>query len=450
MSISSLFSTGSPVISVSELNRGARQLLEQNFPLMWIAGEISNFTAAASGHWYFSLKDSSAQVRCALFRHKSQYLDWLPKNGDQVEVRAKVTLYEPRGEYQLGVENIRRAGLGALYEAFEKLKARLGGEGLFDEAHKKPLPVFPNRIGIVTSPAAAALRDVLTTLRRRMPSIPVVLYPTPVQGEGAAVKIAEAIRTAARRAECDVLIVCRGGGSIEDLWAFNEEIVARAIHACPIPVVSGVGHETDFAIADFVADRRAATPTAAAELASPNRADLLHRLEVVHGRLARRARHELEQRMQQVDYLARRLIHPGERLNVRQTHLSQLRKRLHGAAAHAMAAADWRLRQNAHRLGSARPETGAPEARRVELAERLQLALAHQLQHNQAALHRLQANLAHLNPQAVFERGFSMTQKAGGDIVRDSDQIAVGERLTLTFARGSASATVTGKDQAIK
>ncbi|MDD5330180.1 MAG: exodeoxyribonuclease VII large subunit [Sulfuricella sp.] len=446
MSISPLFSTGSPVISVSELNRSARQLLEQSFPLAWIAGEISNFTAAASGHWYFSLKDSSAQVRCAMFRHKSQYLDWLPKNGDQVEVRAKVTLYEPRGEYQLGVENIRRAGLGALYEAFEKLKARLGLEGLFDEACKKPLPAFPKQIGIVTSPAAAALRDVLTTLRRRMPSIPVVLYPAPVQGEGAAAKIAEAIRTAARRAECDVLIVCRGGGSIEDLWAFNEEIVARAIHACPVPVVSGIGHETDFAIADFVADRRAPTPTAAAELTSPNRTDLLHRLEVVHGRLARRARHKLEQRMQQVDYLSRRLVHPGERLDARQAHLSQLRRRLHGAAAHALAEAGWRLRQNGHRLGTAKPDAGALEARRTELGQRMQLALAHQLRHHQATLQRLQANLGHLNPQAVFERGFSMVQKADGGIVRDSAQIAVGERLALTFAHGGAAATVTGKE----
>src|SRR5574340_462515 len=276
-----------PVISVSELNRSARQILEQRLPLLWVAGEISNFTQAASGHWYFSLKDDKAQVRCAMFRMKSQYLDWLPENGMQVEVRAQPTLYEPRGEYQLAVENMRRAGLGALYEAFEKLKGRLEKEGLFAAARKKALPAFPRRIGIITSPAAAALRDVLTTLRRRMPNIPVLIYPVPVQGEGAAQKIAAAIQLAGQRRECDVLILCRGGGSIEDLWAFNEEVVARAIAACEIPVICGVGHETDFTIADFAADRRAPTPTAAAELATPHRADLLQRLAVLQAGLTR-------------------------------------------------------------------------------------------------------------------------------------------------------------------
>ena len=446
MPFSPLFSGESPVISVSELNRSARQLLEQSFPLMWIGGEISNFTAAASGHWYFSLKDSNAQVRCAMFRHKSQRLDWLPRNGDQVEVRALVTLYEPRGEYQLNVENLRRAGLGALYEAFEKLKARLEQEGLFDEARKKTLPAFPKRIGIVTSPAAAALRDVLTTLRRRMPSIPVILYPTPVQGEGAAAKIAEAIRTAASRAECEVLIVCRGGGSIEDLWAFNEEAVARAIHACPIPVVCGIGHETDFTIADFAADRRAPTPTAAAELASPNRADLLHRLEIMHGRLARHARQKLEQRMQQVDYLSRRLVHPGERLDARLEHLGHLRQRLNNAASHALAENEWRRQKLAHRFPSAKPDSAAREAWQQELARRLQIALTHRMQHHHTALQRLRVNLAHLNPQSVLERGFSMVRSADGKIVRSSTEIELEEQLAITFAHGSASARVTHKE----
>ena len=436
----------SPVLSVSELNRRAKQLLERNFPLMWVSGEISNFIAAASGHWYFSLKDGNAQVRCAMFRHKSQYLDWQPRNGDQIEVRALVTLYEPRGEYQLNVENIRRAGLGALYEAFGKLKARLEQEGLFDEAHKKSLPTFPRQIGIVTSPAAAALRDVLTTLRRRMSSIPVILYPTPVQGEGSAAKIAEAIRTAASRTECDVLIVCRGGGSIEDLWAFNEEVVARAIHACPIPVVSGVGHETDFTISDFVADRRAPTPTSAAEQASPNRADLQHRIEAMHGRLNRHLRQKLEQRMQQVDYLSRRLVHPGERLNARLTHLTHLNQRLNNNAGHALAEREWHLQKLAHRLAAAKPDITAHEARQRDLARRLQLSLAHRMQDYQTGLQRLQANLVHLNPQSVLERGFSMVRSADGNIVYDSKEIALDEALSITFARGSAVARVTRKE----
>lgn len=436
----------SPILSISELNRRARQLLEKNLPLMWIAGEVSNFTAAASGHWYFSLKDSNAQVRCAMFRHKSQYLDWLPRNGDQVEVRAQVTLYEPRGEYQLNVENIRRAGLGALFEIFEKLKSRLENEGLFDEAAKQALPAFPKQIGIVTSPAAAALHDVITTLRRRMPSIPVILYPAPVQGEGAAAKIAESIRTAASRAECEVLIVCRGGGSIEDLWAFNEEVVARAIHDCAIPVVSGIGHETDFTIADFAADRRAPTPTAAAEMASPNRVDLLHRVEAAQGRLNRRLRQKLEQNMQQVDYLSRRLVHPGERLNARLTHLHHLRQRLNNSAGHALATSGWQVNKLVSRLASAKPDIAAGEVKQGELARRLQLSLANRLQHHKTALQRLEANLLHLNPQSVFARGFSMVQAANGSIVRDSAQIALGERLALTFAHGAAAATVIEKE----
>ncbi|MDO8311439.1 MAG: exodeoxyribonuclease VII large subunit, partial [Sideroxyarcus sp.] len=266
------------VLSVRELNLAAKQLIEGGLPLLWVRGEISNFVNAASGHWYFSLKDEAAQVRCVMFRHKSQYLDFKPANGMQVEVLALASLYEARGDFQLTLDKMRPAGLGALYEAFERLKSKLEGEGLFEAWRKRDLPLLPRQIGIVTSLQAAALRDVLRTLANRMPNVPVLLYPAPVQGEGAAQKIAQAIRTASQRAECDVLIVCRGGGSIEDLWAFNEEAVARAIAASHIPVVSGVGHETDFTIADFVADMRAATPTAAAQAVVPDRQELQQRL----------------------------------------------------------------------------------------------------------------------------------------------------------------------------
>src|SRR5665647_581533 len=263
------------ILTVSELNRMAREVLERSFPLFWVSGEISNLTRAASGHWYFSLKDAGAQVRCVMFKNRNAYLEWQPKEGDLVEARAVVTLYEARGEFQLNVEFLQRAGLGVLFEAYEKLRIKLEGEGLFDPARKRSIPAHSRQIGVVTSPDAAAFRDVLTTLKRRMPSIPIVLYPTPVQGKGAAVLIAAAINQASLRAECDVLIICRGGGSMEDLWQFNEEVVARAIAACSIPTISGVGHETDFTIADFAADRRAPTPTAAAEIASPDRATLL-------------------------------------------------------------------------------------------------------------------------------------------------------------------------------
>ncbi len=432
----------SPAVTVTELNRHAKQLLEQSFPLLWVAGEISNFTRAASGHWYFTLKDDNAQVRCAMFRHKNQYLDWKPENGMQVEARATVTLYEQRGEYQLNVENLRRSGLGALYEAFEKLKARLGQEGLFDEGRKRPLPPLPRRIGVVTSPAAAAWRDVLTTLRRRMPGIPVVLYPTPVQGDGASAKIAEALRIAARRGECDVLILCRGGGSIEDLWAFNEEAVARAVVASPIPVVCGVGHETDFTIADFAADRRAPTPTAAAEMASPDRLDLLRQLGNLESRLTRRLAQTLEQRMQHLDYLARRLVHPGERIAARLGHLGHLRQRLAQAAGRSLAESNWRSGQIGHRLQRVAPDIPGLQAGLDRLAGRLRNAAAQSMAARQNALQRLADHLLHLNPQAVFERGFSMTQNSRGEIVRDSGALAVGETLRLTFAKGISHAQV--------
>lgn len=435
------------VLTVSELNRHARAVLEQTFPLLWIAGEISNFTRAASGHWYFSLKDSQAQVRCAMFRNKSQSVDFKPENGMQVEIRALVTLYEARGEFQLGIEAMRRAGLGALFEAFEKLKARLAAEGLFDEARKQALPAFPQRIGIITSPAAAALRDVLTTLRRRMPGIPVVLYPTPVQGEGVGQKIAQAIQLADSRNECDTLILCRGGGSIEDLWAFNEEVVARAIAACGTPIVSGVGHETDITIADFVADRRAPTPTAAAELATPHRADLLHRLDTLHARLARQTARGLEQRMQHVDYLTRRLTHPGTRIQNQLQHLEHLRQRQQQAAHRILEQQSWRVQQLASRLAGAAPAPHMLLSRQQQLGQRLELAMGQSLQRHQATLYRLAASLQHLNPEAVLERGFSMVRTDKGKIVRSSTEISPNEDISITFAHGSAAARVTSTEE---
>src|SRR5688500_12123430 len=270
--------SGLRILSVAELLRSVRASLERRFPLAWVRGELSTLSRAPSGHLYFTLKDAAAQVDCVMFRSRAATIDWEPREGMQVELRALPTLYEPRGRFQLTVEGMRRAGLGPLYERFLRLKEKLGAEGLFDAALKRALPVYPRRIGIVTSLAAAALRDVLTTLSRRNPAIEVIVYPAPVQGEGAADRIATMLARASRRAECDVLLLVRGGGSIEDLWPFNEEVVARAIRACRIPVVVGVGHETDFTIADFAADQRAPTPTAAAELASPSRAALIARV----------------------------------------------------------------------------------------------------------------------------------------------------------------------------
>ncbi len=264
-------SLSTPVIAVSALNRMAREALEAALPLLWVGGEISNLTRASSGHVYFTLKDASAQVRCAMWRNRAQLLAFRPENGMRVEARALVTLYEARGDYQLNVEALRPAGIGNLFEAFNRLKARLAAEGLFDPDQRRPLPRFPRAVGIVTSLQAAALRDVLVTLRRRAPHLPVVLYPAPVQGADAAARLVAAVRDAGRRAPqdgIDLLLLVRGGGSIEDLWSFNDEALARALRACPLPVVCGVGHETDFTIADFAADLRAPTPTGAAEIAS--------------------------------------------------------------------------------------------------------------------------------------------------------------------------------------
>ncbi len=409
------------VISVAELNRLARIAIERSVPLLWVAGEVSNFKRYDSGHCYFTLKDEDAQVDAVMFRHRAQHLNWTPENGMQVEVRATATVYEARGKFQLVVDSMRRAGLGALYAVFEKLKAQLEKEGLFDPALKRELPPFPRTVGVVTSPQAAALRDVITALRRRMPGIGVIIYPAPVQGEGAAEKIAGAIGLAGSRAECDVLIVCRGGGSIEDLWAFNEEAVARAMRACPLPVVAGIGHETDFTIADFAADVRAPTPTAAAELVSPDGAKLQRDLGLAGQQLVRTFIRGIEDRMQRLDYLSRRLTHPGERIRNQMLHLQHLAIRLRGEWRLGAEGRSWSLRDAAQRLRSASRE------RLVAVVDRVGAA---------------QANLLHLNPKRVLERGYSITEAADGSVVRDSAQLSEDQELKVTLAKGWAGVRV--------
>ncbi len=359
------------VITVSDLNRRVREIIEGGLPLLWVSGEISNFTRATSGHCYFSLKDERSQVRCVLFRHKAARLEFVPENGAQVEVCALPTIYEPRGEFQLGVETMRKAGLGALYEAFERLRKKLAAEGLFDEDRKRELPEFPGAIGVVTSPAAAALRDVLTTLARRMPSIPVVLYPAPVQGEGAGAKLAEAVRSASQRAEVDVLIVCRGGGSMEDLWEFNSEALARAVAQCSMPVVCGVGHETDYTLVDFAADMRAPTPTAAAAMATPDREELLEKLDDIADSLSLAARRLIENQMQRVDYLGRRLVHPGQRIETRFEQLSHLGARLRNAKQTQLRTMMFRIDALRSGLLSHRPDVSRLRAHCEDLALRL-------------------------------------------------------------------------------
>jgi len=430
------------ILSVSALARSVRDLLEHRYPLLWVAGEISNCVRAKSGHLYFSLKDELSQVRCVMFRNRGQYLDWEPREGLRVEVRALVTLYEARGDFQLNVEAMRRAGQGALFEAFLRLRDKLDKEGLFDAVHKKPLPLYPRRIGIVTSPQAAALRDVLTTLARRNPSIPIIVYPVQVQGEAAAQQLTAAVATAAKRNECDVLILCRGGGSIEDLWAFNDERLARAIHACPIPVLTGIGHETDFTIAEFVADRRAATPTAAAELAAPARADLLAELRRQRQSLQRQMQLALDIRAQRVDTLAGRLQSPADRLAASAARLGAARVRLAAALALCARNAEWRLAQAAHRLAMAMPKLDALQNNIEQLETALRRAASQGLSARAEDLARLSLGLAHLNPAAVLERGYAIARRPDGSVVGTSAGLRPGDPLELTFARGVATVRV--------
>jgi exodeoxyribonuclease VII large subunit len=435
-----------PVISVSELTRRARHLLEQQLPLMWIAGEVSNCKRYDSGHCYFTLKDAAAQVECVLFRHKAQLVGWQLQDGMQVELRAFPTIYEARGKFQLCVETMRRSGLGALYEAFARLKLKLEREGLFESERKRALPRFPQVIGVVTSPQAAALGDVLTTCKRRMPSVIVVIYPTPVQGEGAALSVAAAITTASARKECDLLIVCRGGGSIEDLWAFNEEAVARAIAASSVPVVTGIGHETDFTIADFVADARAPTPTGAAERATLNQADLIGILLQSANRLLRCATRGVEDRMQRIDFLSRRLTHPGERIRNQLAALGHLAQRLCGSGRHGVENESWRMRDLGQRLVASGPDVVALSTANAELARRLRHAARARIENATGALASAGAHLKHLSPQHVLERGYSITESAAGRIVRDGATLSVGEEVKITFARGRAGARVQRKE----
>jgi exodeoxyribonuclease VII large subunit len=387
------------ILSVAELLRSVRDTLERRFPLAWVRGELSNLSRAPSGHLYFTLKDGAAQVDCVMFRSRAALLDWEPREGMQVEVRALPTLYEPKGRFQLTVEAMRRAGLGPLYERFLRLKERLAAEGMFDQRLKRELPSFPRTIGVITSLAAAALRDVLTTLERRNPAIAVIVYPAPVQGAGAAERIAAMLGRAGRRAECDVLLLVRGGGSIEDLWQFNEEAVARAIRACPIPVVVGVGHETDFTIADFAADRRAPTPTAAAELVSPRRDELSARvagnIRFSHKELERKLRYAA----QALDACARRLVHPAQRLRSYQQVVTQLRARL-------------------------------------------AFAFSHKIHRCQARFAQLHATLKSVDPTAVLARGYSITYHASGQVVRSAAAVRPGERIITTLAKGRIASEV--------
>ncbi|MGZ9030537.1 MAG: exodeoxyribonuclease VII large subunit [Burkholderiaceae bacterium] len=427
-------------LTVSALNRAVAGLLERSFPLVRVQGEVANLTRAASGHWYFVLKDDQAQVRCVMFRGRNQLLNWTPRDGDEVELSAVVSLYEARGEFQLTIESMRRAGQGRLFEEFVRLKAKLAAEGLFATEVKRALPDVPRRVGIVTSLQAAALRDVLTCLARRAPYVTVIVYPVPVQGAGAGQRIAAMLRTASHRAEVDVVLLVRGGGSIEDLWAFNEEAVARAIRASALPVVVGVGHESDITIADFAADLRAPTPTAAAEVAAPSRDALLGEVTGRLQPLKRCLLHHLHRAEQRLDYAQRALATPRAPLAALDARAASLHARLQSAANRAVSGRRLVLGRQREtllrlRLTGARGAPGAAFGRLVTSV----------LQQRHAAAMRLAAlgaRLDALDPHAVLKRGYAMAVSAEGAIVTDAARLARGDVLTLRFARGGAAVQV--------
>ena len=436
-----------PVLSVTALNAKVARLLEQSFPLTWIGGEVSNFTRAASGHWYFTLKDDAAQVRAVMFRGRAQYAGFIPREGDKVEVRALVTLYGARGDYQINVEAIRRAGVGQLFEAFQRLKEKLTAQGLFAPERKRAIPLFARSIGIVTSPQAAALRDLLAALRRRAPHVSIVLYPAPVQGQGAAERIAAAIDTASRRMDVDVLLVCRGGGSIEDLWSFNEEVVAHAIANASMPVISGVGHETDFTIADFAADLRAATPTAAAELAATPHADWLASLQADANDLRRAMRRRLSDASQGLDNCTRRLLSPAAQVRQQRLRLTALSTALTHAQRAPLRQSGFALAQLRARWSAQRPDVRLQRAELATQQRRAATALATSLQQRRDALDALSSQLELLNPQRTLERGYAIVRDAHGHVLRSPSQLAPQQTLSLRLAEGSADIGVASVQQ---
>ena len=387
------------VFSVKEINRLVRELLEQSFPSFWISGEISNFISASSGHWYFSLKDDEAQVRCTMFKNKNMVADWVPKNGEKIEAKCFIGLYEARGEYQLNIELIRLAGTGLLSEAFNQLKEKLLKEGLFETSRKKLIPQFPKSIGVITSPTGAAIEDILITLKRRSPHIPIFIYPSLVQGREAPLAIVKAIETANIRMECDLLILARGGGSIEDLWAFNEEIVARAIVASKIPTITGVGHETDTTIADFVSDLRAPTPTGAAELVTSHTVELIKTIQVYKNQLNKVMAGLIRELMQKIDYLEKRLISPRQQIQRQKEQIHQYIQRINQSMKNAMI--QYRLN-----------------------------------------IDKLKLNLDHLSPHAVLSRGYSIITNVDGQIVNNINQLKLDDKIHIQLNHGQADANI--------
>jgi exodeoxyribonuclease VII large subunit len=436
------------IYSVSRLNREVRVLLERGFGSLWLEGEISNFSRPSSGHWYFSLKDAAAQVRCAMFRQRNMLCAFTARDGQKVLVRARVGLYEPRGEYQLIVDHMEDAGLGALKRQFEELSAKLKQEGLFAAERKRPLPSLPRRIGLITSPTGAAVRDILHVLARRFPATAVLIYPVPVQGASAAAEIVAALQVAGRRAECDVLVLARGGGSLEDLWAFNDERLARAIVASPIPVITGIGHEIDFTIADFAADARAPTPSAAAELAVPDAGEWINAFVRFGARLQRGMRRRLDVHRERLRWLTGRLdqVSPAARLGAQAQRLDELEQSLVRAVRRRLQEHRERLRWLTGRASQMSPSTRLSQQRlRLEnLHQQLHRAWRYALNSRRERLQPLVRTLNAVSPLATLERGYAIVSVEGGEILRNAAHAKPGTIIEARLAKGRLRAKVEG------
>ncbi|WP_027672562.1 exodeoxyribonuclease VII large subunit [Rheinheimera baltica] len=435
------------IYTVSRLNSEVRLTLELQFQTLWLQGEISNFVAAASGHWYFSLKDSAAQVKCAMFKQANRNSSFRPQNGQQVLIRARISVYEPRGEYQLLAEFIESAGAGLLKQQFEQLKAKLAAEGLFDPAIKRPLPAQVQRVGVITSPTGAAIRDIVTVLNRRAPGIEVIVYPSQVQGDTAAAQLRNMLSSAIRRNEVDVLIIGRGGGSLEDLWCFNDEQLCRAVAACPIPIVSAVGHEIDFALTDFVADVRAPTPSAAAELVSPDQSHLLERIARLRNALIQAQRARMQQVAPKLINLSQRLLalHPKRRLQQQQQRLDELQLRLSAHIKRKISATQQQQQYLDKSLRQLSPlKTLLQHTQHInQLERRLINAQQMQLKQSKQQLAQLSSQLNTVSPLATLARGYSITFDNKQQVVTSSSQLKAGDKVVIKLAEGGFDAQIT-------
>ena len=435
------------IFTVYGLNTEVRQVLEQGFGSIWLVGEISNFAAPSSGHWYFTLKDERAQIRAAMFRNANQRVRIRPQHGMQVLVRAKLTVYEPRGDYQLIIEHMEDAGAGLLQQKYEQLKAKLQGEGLFDPAHKQPLPESIKKVGVITSPTGAAVRDILAVLKRRDPSVEVIIYPSAVQGQAATGELLHMLQRAISRNEVDALIMARGGGSLEDLWCFNDEQLAYALHSCPIPTISAVGHEVDFTICDFVADVRAPTPSAAAELVSRDQRETLQRISHLAHRVEQAWARYFRQYQQHQQHLAMRLQqqHPQRQLQQNNQRLDELSARVQLAMRRLLQQQQRQQTQLASRLSTVHPERRlAPlQQQQQQLKQRLQLAMSQLLKQQRQRFQSLSQGLHMVSPLQTIERGYAVVRKADGAVVRNPAELATGEAFQVKVAAGDFKAVKT-------